>query len=141
MRRIINYFIIGMILVITTVIYINHTYFFNPLSFSQDKITPHEWSDYQRPLTIKLYRFGEEREIFTIKKEVKIREILKALKKSPVMNQENSGSRTPVGGLTLSTGDTKLLDILFYKDHWEILKRDSTAFQMTNSMEQILQSY
>ncbi|WP_079526520.1 hypothetical protein [Halobacillus hunanensis] len=141
MRKKINYSIIVIILVIITVIYVNHTYFFNPLVFNQDKITPHAWSDYQRPLILKLYRFDEKREIFTIKKEEKIREYLKALKKSAEMDQKVSGSGTPIGGLTLSTGDTKLLDILFYNDYWVILKQDRSAFEMTNSLKQLFQSY
>ncbi|UOR13404.1 hypothetical protein [Halobacillus amylolyticus] len=134
------YFIIGIVLIGLSIVYVNNTYFFNPLSFDQDKVTPHDWSDYERPLKIKLYNYEGKDEAFTIKKESEIRQFLAALKSSAAVEEPNSRS-TVIGGLTLSTENAILLKVLFYKNHWEVLKHGAPPFKMTRSLRELFQKY
>ncbi|UOQ92540.1 hypothetical protein MUO14_19130 [Halobacillus shinanisalinarum] len=140
MRRKKLYVIIGIALTVFSIIYVNNTYFFNPLFFEQDKVTSHDWSDYERPLKIKLYNYGEKNETFTIKKESEVRQFLTALKSSDIVEEPN-GRSTVIGGLTLSTKDTTLLKILFHTNHWEVLKHGSPSFEMTSSLKELFQKY
>ncbi|WP_173917279.1 hypothetical protein [Halobacillus sp. Marseille-Q1614] len=122
------------VLVSSSLLYINYQYFYNPLSFEKDKVTPHNWSAYERPLTIKLYTLEEQRETKIVYGEVEIRKVLRELKASPAEDEANHASDVR-GGLTLTSDGETLLEVLFYSDHWRILKRNGSSFQITNSLQ------
>ncbi|WP_082235044.1 hypothetical protein [Halobacillus massiliensis] len=114
--------------------YIKFNYFYNPLSFEKDSVTPHNWSAYERPITIKLYTTEDKREIKTIQSEDEIREVIDELKSSPP-EEEASDVSDVTGGLTLTTENRTLLEVLFYTDHWRVLKNEGPAFQITDSLK------
>ncbi|UOQ43825.1 hypothetical protein MUN89_18385 [Halobacillus salinarum] len=125
------------VLVALSIIYINQRYFFNPFDFTKDRITSHNWSDYQRPLTMTYIDFKEERKSYKIENEQKIREVLAALKNSSNMNK-NAADGELQGGLTLKSNNDNLLQVLFYSNHWEILKNDAKKFKISEPLENLV---
>ncbi|MCP3029048.1 hypothetical protein [Halobacillus sp. A5] len=121
--------------------YINNNYFYNPVTFKQDPVTPHEWNDYERPLEIKIYSFEDERESETIDEEEEIEELLSELKESPSSEDVEATATDVSGGLTLTSNDRTLLEVLFYPEHWEILKTDGPAFEITESLKQLVNQF
>ncbi|MFC7061876.1 hypothetical protein [Halobacillus seohaensis] len=131
--------IISLIVILTSgVYYINNQYFFNPVSFDQDFVTPHNWNDYKRPLELTIYSFEQGEETETIKQEQEIRGLLEDLKESPSASETEFGAGEVNGGLTLTADDRTLLEVLFYPDHWEILKRNTPTFELTDSLKQFI---
>ncbi|GGF24617.1 hypothetical protein GCM10010954_24390 [Halobacillus andaensis] len=128
------------VLIAFGVYYISEHYFFNPVTFDKDQVTPHSWTDYERPLEITIYSFEEERESETIDEEEDIREFILELKESP--SSEADATATDVrGGLTLTANDRTLLEVLFYPNHWEVLKREGPAFEITDSLKQLVDRF
>ncbi|MFC7322868.1 hypothetical protein [Halobacillus campisalis] len=124
------------------VIYVNNQYFFSPISFNKDPVTPYSWDEYERPLELKLYSFEEGRQSEKIEREREIREVLSELKESPQSSSEEVGSPEEVnGGLTLKSNGRTLLEVLFYPNHWEILKKDGPVFELTDSLKQVVDRF
>ncbi|WP_431800538.1 hypothetical protein [Halobacillus andaensis] len=121
--------------------YINQHFFFNPVTFEQDQITHHDWSDYERPLEIKLYSFEDERKSETIDEEETIQEVLTELKESPDTEDAEAPATDVRGGLTLTANDRTLLEVLFYPEHWEVLKTDGPAFEITDSLRKLVDRF
>ncbi|MFG6149794.1 hypothetical protein [Halobacillus sp. B23F22_1] len=138
-KSIITFLSLGM-LIAFGVYYISEHYFFNPVTFEKDQITPHSWTEYKRPLEIKIYSFEEERDSKTIEEEEDIRKFISELKESP-SSEADAPPTEVMGGLTLTANDRTLLEVLFYPDHWEVLKRDGPAFEITESLKQLVDRF
>ncbi|MCA0984110.1 hypothetical protein LCL89_08650 [Halobacillus yeomjeoni] len=134
-------YVTGIFLIVGfSIFYINQRYFFNPVVFSQDVITPYDWNDYERPLTMTYYNLDEERQVTVIKEEEEIREFLTALKESPRTNKVEMPQDVN-GALKLSGPKQTLLEVYFYTNHWQVLKNNGPIYEMTQSLEQIVKQY
>ncbi len=133
----------GIIIIIClSVLYINKRYFFNPMAFNKDRITSHEWSDYQRPLTMTYVDFEGKRKTYTIEDEDKIRDVIQELKKCTDLDKESGSTGEVKGGLTLkSQNKNHLLDVLIYSNHWEVLKKGSQKYYLSSSLKQFVSNY
>ncbi|WP_281974879.1 hypothetical protein [Halobacillus litoralis] len=131
--------LIGIVtLIASCVVYIDQRYFFNPVVFSKDAITPHSWSDYERPLTLTYYSLdGEERTSYRVEQEGDIRQFLKAMKNSP-QAQETKETTEINGALKLKSNNDTLLEVYFYSDYWHVLKQDRSIYQVTQALKRLI---
>jgi hypothetical protein len=76
------------ILVVSVIsICINHIYFFNPITFQQDKITYLPWHSYKNSLQVEYLVSGEKQEKFTVQDSSEVKFVFEELKKSSPINQ------------------------------------------------------
>ncbi|ARI78354.1 hypothetical protein [Halobacillus mangrovi] len=130
---------IGLIL-LSSIIYIDQRYFFNPVVFSKDAVTPYDWLDYERPLTMTYVNVDESRKTIRIKEEREIRNLIEALKESPQAETVQISSDIE-GALKLSNSSSTLLEVYIYEDHWKVLKGDSHIHKMTAHLEKLINQY
>ncbi|MGI8314852.1 hypothetical protein [Halobacillus mangrovi] len=130
---------IGLIL-LTSIIYIDQRYFFNPVVFSKDAVTPYDWLDYERPLIMTYVDVDESRKTTRIEEEREIRNIIDALKESPKAEAVQVSSDVE-GALKLSNSSSTLLEVYIYDDHWRVLKGESHIHKMTTHLEKLISQY
>ncbi|ELK48885.1 hypothetical protein QRD89_04295 [Halobacillus sp. ACCC02827] len=130
---------IATVMILATIVsYINHRYFFNPVAFSKDDITPHEWQDYKRPLTLTYYNLKGERTSRIIDQEDEIRQLLEAMKASPPVEESIEADTNVSGALKLSGKQGTLLEVYLYKDSWRVLNKDYSFFEVTGPLRNLL---
>ncbi|WP_156896511.1 hypothetical protein [Halobacillus kuroshimensis] len=117
--------------------YIHHTFFFSPLSFEQDDITHHSWSDYQRPMTLTYYDLDGERTSYRMDTDEDIRSFFKAMKQCPSIAREKKGAQV-LGALRISSAHDVVLEAYFYKDFWHVLQNDHERFEITPKLEGLI---
>ncbi|MGP4075371.1 hypothetical protein [Halobacillus sp. K22] len=126
--------------ILLSLVYIDQRYFFNPVKFSQDAVTPHEWNEYERPMTLTYYKLEDGRQTVTIKTEQEIKALLSTLKESP--HEGNAElSENVHGALKLSSNKETLLEVYLYADHWKILKEKGAIYEITQPLEQLFNEY
>ncbi|KHE71774.1 hypothetical protein [Halobacillus sp. BBL2006] len=128
------------VIILAAVFYMDHRYFFNPVVFNQDSVTPYDWLDYERPLTMTYVNLDEHRKTTQIDKEKEIRNLLDALKNSPKADETEIKSDVQ-GALKLSSRSTTLLEVYIYENHWRVLRRDRPTREMTTNLENLLNQY
>ncbi|RDY71860.1 hypothetical protein DXT76_05405 [Halobacillus trueperi] len=130
----------GLIIVVfCTYIYVDQRYFFNPIAFTQDDITPYHWSEYERPVTITYYDLETERKAYKLEQEKAVRRFLEEMKDSPPM-QESSATSEVEGALKLSCEGDTLLEVYFYEGYWEILRESGTMYEMTKDLKGLIET-
>ncbi|MDB5053197.1 MAG: hypothetical protein JWM44_1247 [Bacilli bacterium] len=101
--------VIIFILVVSVIsIYINHIYFFNPISFKQDKITYLSWNWYKKPLQVEYLVAGEKLKTYIFQDSSEVKIVISELKKSSPINQQQSTSDTE-GNKAMITVDIRQL--------------------------------
>ncbi|MFZ0369095.1 MAG: hypothetical protein WAM07_05815 [Halobacillus sp.] len=126
--------------IILSLVYIDQRYFFNPVKFSQDAVTPHDWNEYERPMTLTYYKLEDGRQTVTIDTEQEIKTLLRTLKESP-HEEDAELSEDVEGAIKLSSNKHTLLEIYFYADHWKILKEKGAIYEITQPLEQLFNKY
>ncbi|MYL50956.1 hypothetical protein GLV98_15785 [Halobacillus litoralis] len=127
------------IFVVCAYIYVDQRYFFNPIAFTQDDVTPHHWSEYERPVTITYYDLGTERKAYILEQEEAVRKFLEEMKNSPSV-QETSTNSEVEGALKLSCEGDTLLEVYFYEGYWQILRESGTMFELTQDLKGLIET-
>ncbi|GEN53512.1 hypothetical protein [Halobacillus faecis] len=128
-----------LILVLCACIYVDQRYFFNPIAFTQDNVTPYHWSEYERPVTITYYELGTERKAYILEQENAVRKFLEEMKSSPPMQGSTATSEVE-GALKLSCEGDTLLEVYFYEGYWEILRESDTMYKMTQDLQGLIET-
>ncbi|WLR47837.1 hypothetical protein LC065_00625 [Halobacillus litoralis] len=130
----------GLIIVVfCAYIYIDQRYFFNPVAFNQDHITPYHWTEYERPVTITYYDLETERRAYKLEKEKEVRKFLEAMKNSPPRQGVSTASEVE-GALKLSCEGNTLLEVYFYEGYWKILRESGTMYEMTQDLKGLIET-
>ncbi|MGR9047192.1 hypothetical protein ACQ4XT_00900 [Halobacillus faecis] len=134
-------FIFGGLIIVafSAYIYIDQRYFFNPVAFNQDDITPYHWTEYERPVTITYYDLETERRAYKLEKEKEVRRFLEAMKNSPP-RQGSSPLSEVEGALKLSCEGNTLLEVYFYEGYWKILRESGTMYEMTQDLKGLIET-
>lgn len=126
-----------LVLLVSSLIYLEHRYFFNPLSFKKDVITPHSWIDYKHPMTLTYFNFKDGRESAKVEQEEEVRLFIEELKDCPPANATFRMGDVE-GALKLSNGKDTLLEVFFYRDHGYVLRKDESNFKVTDDLKGLI---
>lgn len=136
-----KWFIFGSLILVVfcAYIYIDQRYFFNPIAFNQDHITPYHWTEYERPVTITYYDLETERTTYKLEQEQEVRKFLEEMKNSPPLKESSLTSEVE-GALKLSCEGDTLLEVFFYEGYWEILRDSGTMYEMTKDLKGLIET-
>ncbi|MFG6117084.1 hypothetical protein ACGTN9_18190 [Halobacillus sp. MO56] len=138
MKRIATAFTTLLVIITAAYIYLDTQYLYTPLTFQKDSVTPHDWWDYKRPLTMKFHNISGDYEGYVIEDQKEIKRILTVLKKSETAEGSISNIQAVEAGLTVENKQENLVEILIYTYHWEILKYDAKPYQRTERIDNLL---
>ncbi|UCZ55023.1 hypothetical protein LGQ02_09990 [Bacillus shivajii] len=129
------------IFLIGTLVFINTTYFFNPITFKKDEVTYLDWSWYKKPLTLEYLVLKDD--VWKVKYVDDAREVrffFNELKMSPVTYSSEFEYTSDVREVIVRRGDGAVL--LRVRQQWQgdkyVLKHNMTYLDLTDDLIELL---
>jgi hypothetical protein len=138
------------LIIVVSVIFINHIYFFNPITFQKDKITYLPWYWYKKPLQVEYLVSGEKWKTYIVQDSSEVKFVISELKKSSQINQQQATSDTEGNKAMITVEIRQLQDgknapgiILLQAQGYEgssIIRtgRKMESFKITNDLKNLI---